>query len=113
MRRRRELLLAGLVAPATAFPIVFFIAPLILLLGYSFLGYERGAIAREATLSHYAALLGDPFYLRIIGRTMLIALATTVLCVALGYPVALGIVRAGQRWRALLVTLIVTPLLIG
>src|SRR5262249_55430333 len=36
-----------------------------------------------------------------------------VLCALLGYPVALGIVRAGERWRPLLVTLILTPLLIG
>jgi putative spermidine/putrescine transport system permease protein len=109
----RQLAYLGLALPAVGFTLAFFVVPLVLLLGYAFLGYARGAVVYQPTLGHFAALLGDPFYLRIIGRTLLVAFATTALCVLLGYPVALGIVRAGQRWRALLVTLVLTPLLIG
>ncbi|MFI4987908.1 MAG: ABC transporter permease [Alphaproteobacteria bacterium] len=103
----------GLVGPAVAFAVVFFLVPLALLLGYSFLGYAGGEIIERATLAQYAALLGDPLYQRILLRTLLVALATTVFCILLGYPVALGIVRAGRRWRPLLLTLVLTPLLIG
>lgn len=112
-RAARQLAFLGLALPAVGFTLAFFVVPLALLLGYAFLGYARGAVVYEPTLGHFAALLSDPFYLRIIGRTLLVAFATTALCVLLGYPVALGIVRAGQRWRALLVTLVLTPLLIG
>jgi len=110
---RSELALLGLTGPAVAFALVFFLAPLALLLGYSFLGYANGEIVARATLTQYAALLGDPLYQRIVGRTLLVALATTALCMLLGYPVALGIVRAEPRWRPLLLTLVLTPLLIG
>jgi putative spermidine/putrescine transport system permease protein len=111
--RARQTLYLGLALPAVGFTFAFFVVPLALLLGYAFLGYARGAVVYRPTLAHFAALLGDPFYLHIIGRTLLVAFVTTALCVLLGYPVALGIVRAGQRWRALLVTLVLTPLLIG
>ncbi|MFI5021083.1 MAG: ABC transporter permease [Alphaproteobacteria bacterium] len=110
---RSELALLGLTGPAVAFALVFFLAPLALLLGYSFLGYANGEIVARATLAQYAALLGDPLYQRIVGRTLLVALATTALCMLLGYPVALGIVRAEQHKRPLLLTLVLTPLLIG
>jgi putative spermidine/putrescine transport system permease protein len=109
----RQLAYLGLALPAVGFTLAFFVVPLVLLLGYAFLGYARGAVVYQPTFDQFAALLVDPFYLRIIGRTLLVAFATTALCVLLGYPVALGIVRAGQRWRALLVTLVLTPLLIG
>jgi putative spermidine/putrescine transport system permease protein len=109
----RQVAYLGLALPAVGFIFAFFVVPLALLLAYAFLGYARGAIVYRPTIGHFAALLGDPFYLQIIGRTLLVAFVTTALCIALGYPVALGIVRAGQRWRALLVTLVLTPLLIG
>lgn len=109
----RQVAYLGLALPAVGFTFAFFVVPLALLLAYAFLGYARGAIVYRPTIGHFAALLGDPFYLQIIGRTLLVAFVTTALCIALGYPVALGIVRAGQRWRALLVTLVLTPLLIG
>ena len=110
---KRQSLLAALALPALGVTLAFFAVPLVVLLAYSFMGYVRGEVVREATLAQYQALLGDAFYLRIIGRTLLIAAATTLLCVLLGYPVAWHIVRARPRWRPLLLTLILTPLLIG
>jgi putative spermidine/putrescine transport system permease protein len=111
--RRRDAVMAGLAAPAVVFTIVFFVVPLLQLLGNSVLGYSQGEIVHRATFANYAALFGDPFYLGIIGRTVLVAVATTACCILLGYPVALGIVRADKRWRPLLVTLVLMPLLIG
>ncbi len=110
---RSELALLALTGPALAFALVFFLAPLALLLGYSFLGYANGEIVARATLAQYAVLLGDPLYQRIVLRTLLVALATTALCMLLGYPVALGIVRARPSRRPILLTLVLTPLLIG
>ena len=108
-----RLMMAGLVAPALALTIVFFLVPLSLLLAYSFFGYAQGAIRYEMTLANFVRLLSDPFYLNIIGRTMLVATATTALCILLGYPIAVGIVRARPRMRSVLLMLILLPLLIG
>jgi putative spermidine/putrescine transport system permease protein len=108
-----RMLMVGLVSPAVALVVGFFLVPLALLFVYSFLGYSQGQVRYAPTAGQYLTLLGDPFYLRIIGRTLAVSLVTTALSIVLGYPVAVGIVRADRRWRPVLLTLVLTPLLIG
>lgn len=103
----------ALVGPALVFTLVCFVAPVLLLLGYSALGYAGGRVVSRLTLGNYATLLTDAFYLTIIGRTFLVAVTTTGLCVALGYPLAYQIARSASRWRPVLVMGVVAPLLIG
>lgn len=112
MRRRHSVMLS-LASPAVVFIVACFLAPLALLAGYSLFGYAGGQIDYSVTLSEYAQLLGDPFYLRIMARTLLVSLAVTIACGVLGYPVAYGIMRARPRWRPVLLLLVLTPLLIG
>ncbi|HEY9647821.1 MAG TPA: ABC transporter permease [Chroococcidiopsis sp.] len=53
----------------------------------------------------------DPLYLRVIGRSLFFAIASTVICVALGFPVAYWIaVMAPKRLQNLLVVSFVLPL---
>jgi putative spermidine/putrescine transport system permease protein len=112
-KQRPRLRAAAPVVPALAFTLIFFIAPLALLLAYSLFEFSGGEVAYRLTLANYTALLGSAFYLHIILRTFLVALVTTLICVALGYPVAWQIARSGPRLRALMVLGIVMPLLIG
>jgi spermidine/putrescine transport system permease protein len=48
-------------------------------------------------------------YVRIFVRSLYYAGATTLMCVAIGYPVAYFIGRASDRWRNLLLTLVMIP----
>lgn len=111
--RRRRLRGALPLVPVLVFMLVFFAVPLALLLGYSFLGYVGGEVVFHPTLANYADLLGSAFYLRIILRTFVVAIVTTTLTVALGYPVAWQLARTSTRLRPLLVLAVVAPLLIG
>ncbi|MBI2527106.1 MAG: ABC transporter permease [Candidatus Rokubacteria bacterium] len=108
---RRGALLA--VAPALTLVLLVFFAPLALLLSYSLLGYAGCRVVSALTLGHYTALVTDPFYLRIIGRTFAVALTTTLLSVVLGYPIAWQIARTRSRLRPLMVLAVVAPLLVG
>lgn len=101
------------VVPVLVFMLVFFVAPLALLVGYSFLGYAGGEVVYRPTLANYAGLLGNAFYLRIILRTFAVAIVTTGVTVALGYPVAWQLARSSTRMRPLLVLAVVAPLLVG
>lgn len=112
-RKRRRLRAATPVVPALAFTLVFFVAPLALLLAYSLFAFSGGEVTYRLTLANYVALLGSGFYVNIILRTFLVALVTTLICVVLGYPVAWQIARSGSWLRALMVLGIVMPLLIG
>jgi spermidine/putrescine transport system permease protein len=68
-----------------------------------------GGLVREWTLANYARAL-DPLYLWILARSFGLALATTALCLAVGWPVAYWIgLRAAPRLRNALLVLVVLP----
>jgi spermidine/putrescine transport system permease protein len=98
----------ALLAPGLAWLVIFFIAPLLLMFGYSFMPRnEYGGVEPGFTLEHYARFF-DPLYITIVGRTAIYAVVCTLLCLVLGYPVAYAIARGG-RWRNFLLFLVTLP----
>jgi spermidine/putrescine transport system permease protein len=51
----------------------------------------------------------DPIFVPVILRSVAFAVATTLLCLVIGYPVAYMIARYGGRFRNLLVVLVILP----
>lgn len=102
--------LAVLLGPATVFLLLFFVAPLLILLVYSFLKRgPYGQLVWEFNLQNYVRVI-DPLYLTILWRSVVIALATTILCLLLGYPFAYYIARLpNPRTRNLLLILVMVP----
>jgi putative spermidine/putrescine transport system permease protein len=91
-----------------------FLAPLALLALYSVLrDGPSGQVVGGPTLANYAAIVTDPFYLRVLGDTVLLGVSVTLACACLGYPLAYFLARTGSRWRPLLMFLMVTPLMIS
>ena len=104
-----SLRLAGLLAPVTIWLGLFFLVPLLLILAYSFgTSGIYGGITLGFNPGNYLKVF-DPLYLEIIGRTFFIAALNTLLCLALGYPLAYFIVFKGRRWRNALVLLVMVP----
>jgi spermidine/putrescine transport system permease protein len=98
----------ALLTPGLVWLVLFFFAPLTLMLVYSVLGRGTyGGVEWHLTLEAYGRFL-DPLYLRVLERTVVVALAATGLCLVLGYPVAWVIARS-NRWRQLLLVLVVLP----
>lgn len=54
--------------------------------------------------------LAQPLYLWIIVRTFAIAAVVTILTALIGYPIAYYLARRAQRFRVLILTLVVLPL---
>lgn len=109
-RSRREVVrLIILIAPSLFWLLVFFLLPLLLVFGISF-GQRGtyGGIEWNLTLENYVRFF-DPLYLRIFGRTILVALTTTILCLLIGYPLAYFIATRPPRWRNTLVLLLMIP----
>ena len=65
------------------------------------------------TLATYARVLGDAYYLGILGRTLLLSLGVTAASVVLGLPLAYFLWRAPARWKSMLTLLVIAPLLIS
>jgi spermidine/putrescine transport system permease protein len=73
-------------------------------------GFRPGDIVNPSGLDNYA-LVFQPLYLQVLGRSLFLAIATTLICLLLGFPVAYWIaVLTPQRWRNLLLLCFVLPL---
>ena len=107
---RRATPLAWLMlSPLVAWVLAFVVAPMVILLVYSFCRRGTlGGVVYEFTLENYAAVL-DPTYLGIFVRSIVYAAATTLVCLVLAYPVAYSIGRAASKWRSLLLMLVMIP----
>ena len=91
------------------FLVVFFIAPIV----NNVLNTDALATLAEKRSAgfYYAKLFTDPYYLKIVWITVLLSVGVTLLCVAIGYPVALFLVRHAGKWSGLVIFLLIAPLL--
>jgi spermidine/putrescine transport system permease protein len=99
---------AWFLAPTWAVMLTFFVAPLAIILAYSLLTRGTwGGISRPWSIESYRRL-ADPIYLGILWRSFWIAGAATLLCLVLGFPLALFISRSGKR-KNLYLSLVILP----
>jgi spermidine/putrescine transport system permease protein len=97
------------VAPGLLFLTVFFLVPLLMMLGASVLQRGTyGGVEFVATIEHYVRFT-DALYLTILARTLAWSIGATFLCLLIGYPTAWTIANAG-RWKNILVFLVIMPL---
>jgi spermidine/putrescine transport system permease protein len=104
MKRLRLLALA----PAAVLLAITVGVPLLVLAAYSLLSRGAyGGVAPPATLENWQRL-ADPLYAGVLARSFLAALAATLLCLLLAFPLALFIARA-SRWKNLLLAMVMLP----
>ena len=110
----------ALVAPTVLIIGIFMVVPLGIGLAYSFLtAGPYGGVQQPPTFDAYIQLLFDrdfdgslvfsPSYIFIVLRSIWIALATTVVCLAVGLPVAWYIVCQSPGRRRVLLFLVTLP----
>jgi spermidine/putrescine transport system permease protein len=66
---------------------------------------------QHPTVDNYVQLFDTPLYIRILGRTVLVALAVTALAVVLGWPAGWIISRLSRRAQLMVLSLVVVPYL--
>lgn len=96
-------------APMALWLVLFVIVPTGVLVAISFC--ERDALGRVVatfTTDNYLRAF-DLKWLHILGISVWYAFLTTVICMVVGYPVAYFIGRSGERWRRLLIVLVMIP----
>lgn len=101
---------AALLSPSMLWIVVFFVGPLLVMAAFSLA--RRGAYGTvnwTLGIQNYLQAV-DPIYLAVYGRSVWIAVVTTVLCFAVGYPTAYAIaMKVPQRWKSTLLVLAVVP----
>jgi spermidine/putrescine transport system permease protein len=109
MEKQGRLAFWTTVLPPTLWVAVFFLIPLGIVWGYSF-GQNNGLtdVTITGTFDNYVRAFMPP-YPEIFGKSILVAGFTTLLCLIIGFPVALAIVFAEERSRGLLLMLVMLP----
>jgi putative spermidine/putrescine transport system permease protein len=103
-----------LLAPPLALALVFFVVPVVYLFWVSLHAASTSELyGASLTLRHYADVLGDPFYLTIIRRTLAVAAVILGLCLVIGYPVAYFVALLPPRRRMLAILLLLFPLMVS
>lgn len=105
--------LGWLAAPTSLVLLLAFVTPMALILRYSANEFVPGELMREAlTPANYARFFTEPFFQRLFVTTLLVSFASAALALLAGLPTAFALRRLSARWRSLLITLLLFPLLV-
>jgi spermidine/putrescine transport system permease protein len=99
-------LLWGLV-PMFVVQLALFVVPLAIMFVYSFWTTKNFQIVTEWTLVNYRTFFDSWTYARVLLRTLVSAVAITVLTIAMAYPLAYVIVRYAKRWQKVLIAAVI------
>ncbi|KKB78413.1 spermidine/putrescine ABC transporter permease [Devosia soli] len=110
-----------LIAPAL-WLLIFFLVPLAVVFGISLatkqfgrppysalLSTEDGTVQLTLHLSNYIRLFTDNLYVAAYLSSIRIAAISTIITLLVGYPMAYAIARASDRWRNILLMLVILP----
>jgi len=108
MNNKRKVAFVAL--PFSIYALIFILAPLILIVIYSFCTDPPGSMT--LTLDNFKRFFdfSNPVYLKVLWRSLYIAAISTVVCLFLGYPMAYILAKMRPRTRAILSVLFVLPM---
>ncbi|MBE6916219.1 MAG: ABC transporter permease [Ruminococcaceae bacterium] len=98
-----------LALPYIVWAALMLILPMALIALYSFATGGNSIVSFTLTLEHYQKFFTDPDFLIVLGRSLWIALETTLICLLIGYPVAYFISKSSEKWQNILVLTITLP----
>lgn len=106
-KAKRSLLQRYAAAPHIVWAVLFIIAPIIFVAYYAFTATVDGTVVFSF---ENIKTFFTPTYLKIFGRSVLLAIISTVICLLLGYPIAYFISRTKPKTQRLLILLIMLPM---
>jgi putative spermidine/putrescine transport system permease protein len=103
-----------LLGPATVFVAAGLLVPLAILFRYSFNQMDpRRMMVETFSLDNYVKFFSDPYYTGVLWTTLRVAFLCTVVCLAMGLPLAYVLARTQSRFKNVLIMLVVLPLFVG
>lgn len=97
------------ISPVVVWMSLLFLLPLLLVLIVSFFSRSIfGGIQLPLTIDNYIRFF-DPLYGQILWVSVYFSFVTTVICLLIGYPFAYIVARSPNRYRNLLLMLIIVP----
>ncbi len=109
---------AVVLLPVWVWLLVFVVAPVLIVAALSFSTSVPGVppftpLGENPDSANYQTLVEDTYYLDAGIKSLLVAGVSSVACLLIGYPMALAIARAPERWRSGLLLLVMLPFWTG
>ena len=101
---KERMRLFGLCSPALLLVLVIMVLPVVWLFYLSFLSDEG-----TFSLEHYERMLASKSYSRIFWTTFKVSILTTILCIAIGYPLAYFLAQLPRRAAAICMITVLLP----
>lgn len=96
--------------PATALLLVFFVAPLAIMVWLSFFQQQGFTISPAPSLANYHAFFSKPYYLEAFWNSVVISATVTVISVVLAYPLAYILAFSfSPTWQRIAIVACVLP----
>ena len=105
--RQHRGLLSILLSPAVFWLLIFFVIPLLIVFVVSFSKRSLlGVVEYDFNLNNYRRVFSDVIYLRILWKSLWLAIVNTVLCLLIAYPFAFYIARQSPKRQNILIFLV-------
>ena len=99
------------ITPVIIYAVTLILIPLLYILFLSFFQNDSyGGIIYNFTLNNYL-LIFDITYLKILTKSCLIALITTVICIIIAYPFSLFLIEKKEQTRNIIIKMVMIPFL--
>jgi len=108
--RQNRGMLSILLSPALFWLMLFFVIPLVIVFVVSFSKRSLlGVVEYDFNLDNYRRVFTDTIYLRILWKSLWLAIVNTALCLVIAYPFAFLIARQTPKNQNILIFLVMVP----
>lgn len=102
----------GMVKPYIIWSFLLIALPLVLIVLYSITSGDNSLLAIHLTLDNFRKIL-DPVYVSVFVKSLEMGVITTVICLALAYPMAYFIAKFDENSQSILILLVTIPMWIN
>ena len=99
----------NMIYPYVVWIFIMIVVPMLLIVLYAFTTAGNEVTTFRFTLENFTRFFQDAVFLDVLGRSLVIAVLTTVICVLIGYPIAYAISNRPERSNMFWVLIITMP----
>ncbi len=102
-----------MVYPYVVWAAAMIVLPMLMIVLYAFTVKGNSVLTFHITLDNFIRFFRDPVFPGVLWRSLKLAVITTVICIAIGYPTAYIIARLKPNSQAMMILLITLPMWIN
>ena len=102
-----------LVYPYLVWAGLLIVLPMLIIVFYAFSTQGNVVIPVKLSFVNFLRFFSDPIFLEVLGRSLKLALFTTIICILLGYPAAYFIAKMKPDSQSVMVLMVTLPQLIN